>query len=153
MIQYNSTITVRKDLPRPAVVPAIGAWAIGLDASVLNRNTTPDIVLHHGNSVQSSDILSLCSSLSIFYNVTSRVHETKSLTCVSHTLVLTFEITLVLCALLSLVDLPCAVNSPVSEITLARESEGSGCKGMRKEVADQFFLRLSVWYLGMIEVE
>jgi hypothetical protein len=122
------------------VVPAIGARAIGLNASVFNGNTTPDIVLHHGDSVQSSDILSLCSSLSIFYNVASRVHKTQSLTCISHTLVLTFEITLVLCALLSFVDLPCAVDSPVSEITFARKSEGSGCEGMRKEVANQFFL-------------
>jgi hypothetical protein len=124
------------------VVPAIGAWAVGLDAGVLNRDTAPDIVLHHGDSVQSSDVLSLCGSLSLFHNVSSRVHETQSLTRISHALVLTFEITLVLCALLSLVDLPRAVDSPVSEITLAGESERSRCEGMRQEVANQFFLEI-----------
>jgi hypothetical protein len=77
MIQDNSTESKKKqDLPRPTVVPAIGAWAVGLDASVLNGDTAPDIVLHHGNSVQSSDVLSLCSSLSLFHNVAGRVHET-----------------------------------------------------------------------------
>jgi hypothetical protein len=131
------------------VVPAIGAWAVGLDASVFNRDTAPDVVLHHGDSVQPSDVLSLCGSLSLFYDVSSRVHETQSFTCVSHALVLAFEVTLVLCALLSLVDLPCAVDSPVSEITIARESERSRCEGMRQEVADQFFLEIVstvLWY-------
>jgi hypothetical protein len=124
------------------VVPAIGAWAVGLDASVFNGDTAPDIVLHHGDSVQSSDVLSLCSSLSLFHNVAGRVHETESLTCISHALVLAFEVTFVLCAQLSLVDLPCAVDSPVSEIALARKSERSRCKRMRQEVADQFFLEI-----------
>lgn len=121
------------------MVPAIGAWAVGLNASVFNGDTAPDIVLHHGDSVQPSDVLSLCGSLPLFHNVSSRVHETQSLTRISHALVLAFEVTLVLCALLGLVDLPCAVNSPVSEITIAGESEGSRCEGMRQEVADQFF--------------
>jgi hypothetical protein len=124
------------------VVPAIGAWAVGLDASVFNGDTAPDIVLHHGNSVQSSDVLSLCSSFSLFHNVSSRVHETERLTRISHALVLAFEITFVLCAQLGLVDLPRAVDSPVSEIALARESERSRCEGMRQEVADQFFLEI-----------
>lgn len=124
------------------MVPAIGARAVGLDASVFNGDTAPDVVLHHSDSVQSSDILSLCGSFSLFYNVSSRVHETQSLACFSHALVLAFEVTLVLCALLSLVDLPCAVDSPVSEVAIAGESEWSGCEGMRQEVADQFFLRI-----------
>lgn len=126
------------------MVPAIGAWAVGLDASVFNGDTAPDVVLHHGDSVQPSDALSLCGSLALFYNVSGGVHETQSLTCVSHALVLAFEIALVLCALLGLVDLPCTVNSPVSEIAIARESEGSRCEGMRQEVANQFFWEQSV---------
>ena len=124
------------------MVPAIGAWAVCLDASVFNGNTAPDIVLHHGDSVQPSNVLSLCGSFSLFYDVSGRVHETQSLACVPHALVLAFEVTLVLCALLGLVDLPCAVDSPVSEITIAGKSERSRCEGMRQEVADQFFLKI-----------
>ena len=124
------------------MVPAIGAWAVCLDASVLNGDTAPDVILHHGNSVQPSNVLSLCGSFSLFYDVSGRVHETQSLACVPHALVLAFEVTLVLCALLGLVDLPCAVDSPVSEITIAGKSERSRCEGMRQEVADQFFLKI-----------
>lgn len=124
------------------MVPAIGARAVGLDASVFDGDTAPDVVLHHGNSVQPSDVLSLRGSFSLFYDVSGRVHETKGLACISHALVLAFEVTLVLCALLSLVDLPCAVDSPVSEVAIAGESEWSGCEGMRQEVADQFFSKI-----------
>ena len=57
------------------MVPAIGTRAIGLNARVLDGYTTPDIILHHGDSVQSSDILSLSGSLSLFYDVGVSVHE------------------------------------------------------------------------------
>lgn len=121
------------------MVPAISAWAVGLNASVFDGNTTPNVVLHHGDSVQPSNALSLCCSLSLCYDVSGSIHETQGLTGISHALVLALKVTLVLCALLSLEDLPCAVNGPVSKVAIARESERSGCDGMREEVTDHFF--------------
>lgn len=55
-----------------------------------------------------------------------------------------------LCALLSLVDLPCAVDGPVSQVAVAGKPEGTRCCGMRQKVTDQFFAQELVPSSGVV---
>jgi hypothetical protein len=50
---------------------------------------------------------------------TAVVNQTKRLASGGHAVVLSFEVHLVLFALLCLVELPCAVDRPVAESTVA----------------------------------
>lgn len=107
------------------MVPAILGRRLGLYPAVLNRHTTPDALLPHGNSVQLAHLVALCLALAqlqpLLCGQTVGVDEAKSLAGVVHAHVLPFELALVLFALFVLVELPGAVDGPVAEGAVAGE--------------------------------
>ena len=109
------------------MVPAILRRCLGLYPGVLNRHTTPDALLPHGDSVQLAHLVTLCLALAqlqpLFRGQAVGVDEAKGLAGVEHAHVLPFELALVLFALFGLVKLPGAVDGPVAESAVA----GWGC--------------------------
>lgn len=107
----------------PVIVPSIRRWRIGLHASILNReHISEDTLLVHGDAEQLSSVTRTGAQL---------------LARILHALVLAHHLEFVLAALLSLEQLPRAVDGPVSEVTVAGEAEGTGSERMVEEVADE----------------
>jgi hypothetical protein len=106
------------------MVPAILRRRLRLYPSVLNRHTTPDARLLHGQSVQLADLVALCHALAdlqpLFRGQAVGVDEAQSFAGVGHAVVLPFELELVLFALFVLVELPGAVDGPVAEGAVAK---------------------------------
>lgn len=109
----------------PVIVPALGRRGISLHTGILDREKiSEDALLVHRDTEQLAAIGSTSAQL---------------LTCLMHALVLAHHLELLLAALLGLEQLPGAVDGPVTEVTVAREAEGTRRERVVEEVADQSY--------------
>jgi hypothetical protein len=105
------------------MVPAILGRSLGLYPRVLNRYTVPDPLLLHGNSEQLAHLTALCFAFAKLQSLLGGqavcVDQAERFASVGHGVVLPFEIEHLLFADFGLVELPGAVDSPVTEGTVA----------------------------------
>jgi len=105
------------------MIPPLGGRVFGLHAAILNReHVGEDTLLDHRLAEQSATISGTRAQL-----LTRRLHG----------LVLALEFEFVGAALLGLEQLPGAVNGPVAEVAVTRESERTRGQGVVEEVANE----------------
>lgn len=139
-------------LPRPPMIPTFLGGRVGLNSGILNGNALPDIILQHGNLVQSPlstprPILlctlstRLCGRLSIRDLLLRRqsvsINQSQCFTRVSHGIVLSFELPFAFLTQGVLVPHPRAMNGPVAEEACAREAQRPGGERVVEKVADE----------------
>jgi hypothetical protein len=130
--QQSSTIVLQQLSPSsllfldgslPVVVPALGRGVIRLHTTILDReHISEDALLVHRFAEQSASISS---------------RGTQLLTCRLHGLVLALQFKFLLAALLRLEQLPGTVDCPVTQVTIARETERAGGERVIEEVTDE----------------
>lgn len=109
----------------PVIVPAISRRRLSLHTGILDREQiSEDTLLVHRHAEQLASIPSTGAQF---------------LTSIMHALVLAHQLEFMLAALLGLEQLPSAVDGPVTEVTVAREAEGTRSEGVVEEVADQSY--------------
>jgi hypothetical protein len=129
------------------MVPPVTARVIRLYLGVLNGHTAPNSPLQHSTPVQSShlpapdtqaaSIRALTTSLFLRHLVAVCVHQSQVLACGAHGHVLTLQFALLGPAAFAQKQHPGAVDSPMSEESVAGEVQWAWCQRVRKVVADR----------------
>ena len=105
------------------MIPPLSRWIICLHTAILDREQiSEDALLVHGFAEQFAPIAGAHAQL---------------LTCSLHALVLALQFQFLALALLGLEQLPGTVDSPVAEVSVAREAEGARGERMVEKVANQ----------------
>lgn len=105
------------------MVPTFGRGIIRLHTAVFDReHISEDALLVHRFTEQSASVAS---------------RGTQLLTCRLHGLILALQFEFLLAALLGLEQLPGTVDRPVTQVTIARETERAGGERVIEEVADE----------------
>lgn len=113
------------------MVPALLARIVRLRPRVLDRHALPHIVLHHRRTVQAARRL---GGLTAYHAIL--VEQAQSLAGAAHAVVLALEVELLRVARLGLVQLPGAMDGPVTEGAEAGEAQWAGGLGVLEVVAD-----------------
>lgn len=105
------------------MIPPLGRRVVSLHTAILDgEHISEDTLLNHRLAEQSATIASASAQL-----LTSRLHA----------LVLALKLEFLSTALLGLEQLPSAVDGPVAEVAVSRETERTGSERMVEEVADE----------------